>query len=116
MFLVTRKKVYRSIEELQGDLDSWITEYNEARPYQVTHTPHSLQPYVMQFTVAGGGRPEVLPASLGRGPDPGAQMLGIGGDRQRGVGRRFEQEIVDAHARGVGYSPSPAAVPQAPGG
>jgi transposase InsO family protein len=29
-----RKKVYRSIEELQADLDSWITEYNEARPHQ----------------------------------------------------------------------------------
>ena len=27
--------------------------------------------------------------------DPGAQMLGIGGDSERGVGRRFEQEIVD---------------------
>jgi Integrase core domain len=31
-----RKKVYRSIEELQADLDSWITEYNEARPHQGT--------------------------------------------------------------------------------
>ena len=29
-----RKKVYRSIDELQTDLDSWITEYNEARPHQ----------------------------------------------------------------------------------
>ena len=27
--------------------------------------------------------------------DPGAQMLGIGGDSERGVGRPFEQEIVD---------------------
>ena len=27
-----RKKVYRSIDELQADLDSWIMEYNEARP------------------------------------------------------------------------------------
>ena len=27
--------------------------------------------------------------------DPGAQMLGIGGDSEHGVGRRFEQEIVD---------------------
>ena len=26
-----RKKVYRSIDELQADLDSWIAEYNEAR-------------------------------------------------------------------------------------
>jgi transposase InsO family protein len=29
-----RKKVYRSIDELQADLDSWIAEYNEARPHQ----------------------------------------------------------------------------------
>lgn len=28
-----RKKVYRSIE-LQTDLDSWVKEYNEARPHQ----------------------------------------------------------------------------------
>jgi transposase InsO family protein len=29
-----RKKVYRAIDELQADLDSWIKEYNEARPHQ----------------------------------------------------------------------------------
>jgi hypothetical protein len=29
-----RKKVYRSIDELQADLDVWIREYNEARPHQ----------------------------------------------------------------------------------
>jgi hypothetical protein len=32
--VASRKKVYRSIDELQADLDGWITEYNEARPYQ----------------------------------------------------------------------------------
>jgi Integrase core domain len=26
--------VYRSIDELQADLDAWIKEYNEARPHQ----------------------------------------------------------------------------------
>jgi hypothetical protein len=26
--------VYRSIDKLQADLDSWIAEYNEARPHQ----------------------------------------------------------------------------------
>jgi len=26
--------VYHSIDELQADLDSWIKEYNEARPHQ----------------------------------------------------------------------------------
>jgi transposase InsO family protein len=29
-----RKKLYRSIEELQADLDRWMEEYNEARPHQ----------------------------------------------------------------------------------
>ena len=28
------KKVYRSIDDLQTDLDFWITVYNEARPHQ----------------------------------------------------------------------------------
>ena len=29
-----RKKVYRSTDELQANLDAWIKEYNEARPHQ----------------------------------------------------------------------------------
>jgi Integrase core domain len=29
-----RKKVYRSIDDLQADLDVWVREYNEARPHQ----------------------------------------------------------------------------------
>ncbi len=29
-----RKKVYRTIEELQADLDAWIKGYNEERPHQ----------------------------------------------------------------------------------
>jgi hypothetical protein len=29
-----RKKVYSSIEELQADLDEWITSYNAARRHQ----------------------------------------------------------------------------------
>ena len=29
-----RKKVYRSIDELQTDLDLWVHEYNEQRPHQ----------------------------------------------------------------------------------
>jgi transposase InsO family protein len=29
-----RKKVYRSIDDLQGDLDAWLREYNESRPHQ----------------------------------------------------------------------------------
>jgi transposase InsO family protein len=27
-----RRKIYRSIEELQADLDNWIREYNDERP------------------------------------------------------------------------------------
>jgi transposase InsO family protein len=29
-----RKKVYRSIDELQTDLHLWISEYNASRPHQ----------------------------------------------------------------------------------
>jgi transposase InsO family protein len=29
-----RKKLYRSIAELQADLDNWLVEYNELRPHQ----------------------------------------------------------------------------------
>ena len=28
-----RKKVYNSLEELQGDLDTWVVEYNEVRTH-----------------------------------------------------------------------------------
>ena len=29
-----RKKINRTIDELQTDLDAWISEYNEQRPHQ----------------------------------------------------------------------------------
>jgi len=29
-----RKKIYRSIEELQADLDAWLEDYNCRRPHQ----------------------------------------------------------------------------------
>jgi transposase InsO family protein len=29
-----RKKIYRSIDELQADLDSWVADYNQQRPHQ----------------------------------------------------------------------------------
>src|SRR6202049_4121853 len=29
-----RKKIYRTIDELQADLDAWLVEYNERRPHQ----------------------------------------------------------------------------------
>jgi hypothetical protein len=32
--LAFRKKIYRTIAELQADLDAWIAECNEHRPHQ----------------------------------------------------------------------------------
>ena len=29
-----RKRIYSSIEQLQADLDSWVSSYNEQRPHQ----------------------------------------------------------------------------------
>jgi hypothetical protein len=29
-----RKKIYRTLDELQADLDAWIAECNERRPHQ----------------------------------------------------------------------------------
>jgi hypothetical protein len=29
-----RKKIYRTIDELQADLDGWVAEYNVQRPHQ----------------------------------------------------------------------------------
>ena len=32
--VVFRRKIYAGIEQLQADLDGWLTEYNESRPHQ----------------------------------------------------------------------------------
>ena len=32
--IVFRKKIYRSLEELQADLELWLREYNGERPSQ----------------------------------------------------------------------------------
>ncbi|MBV8843084.1 MAG: transposase, partial [Bryobacterales bacterium] len=29
-----RKKIYRTVDELQTDLDDWLIDYNEQRPHQ----------------------------------------------------------------------------------
>lgn len=29
-----RKKIYRTLEELQAGLDTWMEEYNQQRPHQ----------------------------------------------------------------------------------
>jgi hypothetical protein len=33
-YRVAFRKIYRTIEELQADLDAWIVEHNDQRPYQ----------------------------------------------------------------------------------
>jgi hypothetical protein len=40
------RRVYRSIDELQADLDSRIMEYNEARPHQGRWCFHILRAFV----------------------------------------------------------------------
>ena len=32
-----RKKIYRSLDELQVDVDHWISKYNEQRPHSGKH-------------------------------------------------------------------------------
>ena len=32
--IVFRKKIYQTVNELQLDLDAWMSEYNEVRPHQ----------------------------------------------------------------------------------
>ena len=29
-----RKKIYRTLEDVQADLDTWMEEYNQQRPHQ----------------------------------------------------------------------------------
>jgi hypothetical protein len=33
-----RKKLYSSVEQLQTDLDTWLEEYNQRRPYSGTYS------------------------------------------------------------------------------
>jgi hypothetical protein len=33
-YCVAFQKIYRTLEELQTDLDGWIQEYNQYRPHQ----------------------------------------------------------------------------------
>ena len=39
-----RRKVYRSIDELQADLDLWIRKYNEQRPRRQAPMENCFQP------------------------------------------------------------------------
>src|SRR6478752_2563695 len=53
-----RKKVHRSIDELQADLDAWVREYNEGRPHQgrwcFGKTP--MQTFLDAMPIAKGDR------------------------------------------------------------
>src|SRR5207253_3113958 len=53
-----RKKVYRSIDELQADLDAWIREYNEARPHSMVDVAlaTSAAPTIYRPLESGGYR------------------------------------------------------------
>ena len=57
-----RKKIYRTIDELQNDLDGWVTAYNEIRPHQgrwcYGKTP--LQTFLDALPIA---REKLLPAA-----------------------------------------------------
>jgi Integrase core domain len=96
-----RKRIYRTIDELQSDLDAWVKQYNETRPHQgrwcYGKTPMQTE-----------GRAAVSAPSR-RGP---------GGARNRG-GRRGSSPW-PANSRGpfraisapAGYQPSCAALPK----
>ena len=38
-----RKKIYRSIDELQADLDAWIKDYNAQRPKPIAQPRHRMR-------------------------------------------------------------------------
>jgi hypothetical protein len=62
-----RRKIYASIEQLQGDLDLWLKEYNETRPHQgrwcYGKTPLQTfiesAPLAREKVLAAGAREEV---------------------------------------------------------
>src|ERR1700755_2005725 len=62
-----RKKIYRTIDELQSDLDVWVKEYNETRPHQgrwcYGKTP--MQTFLDALPIA---REKLLPAAERRTP------------------------------------------------
>jgi len=52
--IVFRKKIYNTLDELQTDLDTWLTEYNEQRPHSDKYcfgkTP--MQPFADSIPLA----------------------------------------------------------------
>ena len=57
-----RKKVYVSIDELQGDLDAWMREYNETRPHQGRWC-YGKTPMATFVDTAQVARDKLLPAA-----------------------------------------------------
>src|SRR4030095_13809227 len=72
-----RKKIYRTIDELQSDLDVWVKEYNETRPHQgrwcYGKTP--MQTFLDALPIA---REKLLPA-----PNPRKQFSDAPPPRRR---------------------------------
>ena len=57
-----RKRIYASIEELQGDLDVWMREYNEARSHQGRWC-YGKTPMATFLDTAHVARDKLLPAA-----------------------------------------------------
>ena len=57
-----RKRIYASIEELQGDLDVWMREYNEARSHQGRWC-YGKTPMATFLDTAHVARDKILPAA-----------------------------------------------------
>ena len=64
-----RKKLYTSLEELQADLDDWLTEYNRTRPHSGKYcygkTP--MQTFLDSVSLA---REKMLDATSSSAPEP----------------------------------------------
>ena len=60
--VVFRKRIYASIEELQGDLDVWMRQYNEARSHQGRWC-YGKTPMATFLDTAHVARGKILPAA-----------------------------------------------------
>jgi transposase InsO family protein len=107
-FLVAHDRVHHSIEELQGALDAWVTEYNTERPHQSLGD----RPPIERFALAGPANraaeleeDEVVdevplasrPAGVNRWVDQRGS-IGLGTFRYR-VGATFAGEPVEVVVR-----------------
>jgi Integrase core domain len=66
-----RKKLYRTIAELQRDLDAWLSEYNQERPNGRAHLqPISLHDIAEDVPACNKGRHSGAPQSENVGHSP----------------------------------------------